>query len=111
MTELLKPIFSAAPESIDFGNVPLFQTASESLWVYNSGGVDLHVSLSPDPSFSVAPSSATVPPRQGRGFRISFTPDVADTFAGVIRILHDDPARTDSLVVQGRGLAETTVTL
>jgi hypothetical protein len=109
MTELLKPVITFAPDTIDFGEVPVFQTGTDSVMVWNSGGVDLNLTLIPGPGFGVDPTAGVVPPRQWRGFRITFTPVGEDSVTGVIRLLHNDGGRVDSVVVRGRGGAGTTV--
>ncbi len=111
MTELLRPIMTCTPDSIDFGSVPLYQTAAESLNVYNSGGVDLHVTFSASPPFTVNPTTATIAPRQGRGFRVTFTPASPDPVSGMVMIAHDGGAVAETICVSGRGSPEATVSI
>jgi hypothetical protein len=109
MTELLRPILSASPDTADVGDVPLYGTGSDSAFVYNSGGVNLSVNLVPDSMFSVSPVSAIIPPRQGRGFRVSWSPRSPGAHTGIIRILHNDPEGNDSIVVRGFATTRRTV--
>lgn len=109
MTELLRPIMSAQPDTLDVGEVPLYGTGTDSAFIYNSGGVDLSVTLEPDSLFSVSPASALIPPRQGRGFRVSWSPAHPGPVSGVVRILHNDPVARDSFVIRGTGTSLQTV--
>ena len=100
------PFYWRNPSAIAFGNVPVGLTRIDSLNVANPGTAVLHIGsvISDNPSFSVEPSNAAIPPGSNRWFHVTFTPSGFDPRAGKLVISHDAAGSPDSINVTGKGI-------
>ncbi|MGA9116692.1 MAG: alkaline phosphatase family protein [Bacteroidota bacterium] len=110
MTELLRAILSFAPAAMDFGGVPLNGARTDTLRLFNTGGVPLGVLIEGDSLFSAAPASGTVPAHGEAAFTVTFAPRGEDTARGFVRIRRQDGGAAESVAVTGWGSTLVTLT-
>jgi hypothetical protein len=99
-----EPLFSAIPESLDFGGVPVFSGRAESLKVTNVGILPLTVSsvVSDNGEFTVSPGSAgPIPPEGSRRFVVTFLPTSYGPKNGNIIFTHNASSTPDTVPVKG----------
>ena len=111
------PIFSVSPSSVNFGNVGLGSTATQTLVVSNPGttnslSINSATILAGTVEYSVVPNPpATFPivvaPGGSYNFDVTFFPTVGGTFSDDVRFTHDgvNPSPTD-VPITGVGQAQ-----
>ncbi len=107
MTEILKPIISFNIKEINFGNLPISTSRTDSITVYNSGGSSLNITTSTPANFSINPTSTSLAPHTNRKFYITFSPTNFDSISSFIIINHNDENLRDTIKVSGKGVQST----
>jgi len=104
------PILSV-PASLNFGNVGLNFKKNLTLTISNSGKAEMNVSLSiGSGTFLVSPTVTTVMAESTYDVTVSFTPIVAQSYSGTIKILTDDPDHLEfNLSVTGVGVIKPVI--
>lgn len=105
------PTFTVSPTSILFPIVCVGSTRTDSVTVTNSGTASLTVSsvTGTDTSFTVVPTSVTIPASSSWKFYITFAPSITGTRVGSILFVHNAPGSPDTLSVQGIATAAPSV--
>jgi hypothetical protein len=91
----------------DFGGVPLGQSVSWVLTIFNVGTGDLAVNdvVSSNADFRVDITSFTVTPSGSRNVTVTFMPSIEGTVSGQLTVYSNDPDEpTTSIMVNGDGL-------
>jgi hypothetical protein len=98
--------FSISPTDLNFGNVYVESTWTDSVTVTNLGSGNLNItSVYPtNNQFSVLPTSAIISPTGIQKFAITFAPTSAGLKSGHIVFLHDGATGRDSVSVSGTGI-------
>ncbi len=97
------------PNNVNFGDVPINTTATQSITLANAGNAPLQLSnpvvtAGANQGFSVtAPPRLTLGPNETTTFQVSFTPTVAGTANGLVTVSSNVPAQTITLL--GNGVA------
>lgn len=97
------------PNNVNFGDVPLNTTATQSITLANAGNAPLQLSnpvvtAGGNQGFSVtAPPRLTLGPNETTTFQVSFTPTVAGAANGLVTVSSNVPAQTITLL--GNGVA------
>jgi hypothetical protein len=104
----LKPIMSISPEALDFGDVGLLYTATESIYISNAGLEALEVTpaLEGPGVFSIdIQELITVPPESDATVTVSFDPETYQEYTGrvVFTSTNDEEHPTWVVPIQGRG--------
>ena len=104
-----RPTLSAAPASLDFGDVLAEKDSTQQIRISNTGIESLNVNakLSGHDAdrFEVSPSSFTLASNASLELDVTFRPDSIDTFSAVLTLESDG----DSLSVNLSGFASTAV--
>ncbi|RCK73120.1 MAG: Cell surface protein [Ignavibacteriae bacterium] len=97
--------FHLSANSIDFGNVEIGTSKKDSVYVKNVGTSSFNISsvTSDNPSFTVEPSSATVPVGDSVKFRVTFSPTALGEQNGTITFVHNGGDSPHLLAVSGTG--------
>lgn len=103
--------FSAQPNPVNFGNVPVGTRASQTVTITNNGTATLVVSsvLASDPSFSVSRASFGIPAGQSDTILIHFTPPVVGTINGQMQFSCNVPGSPIGVGVSGNGTTAASV--
>ncbi len=103
----VSPMFTVAPMSLDFGNVDIGLTKTDSVLVTNNGTSVLIISIitSSNTVFTIAPTFASVNPGDSRKFYITFEPLTDSLKTGYISFYHNALNGKDSIPVSGTGIA------
>ncbi len=91
----------------NFGDVPLFSTASWQVTVENKGTANLEVNNigSSNPVFSASAAQFIIEPGSNHSFYAQFTPDSLKTEQGTLAILSNDPDQSDlKITLSGKGI-------
>ena len=102
------PTIAVSPSSLDFGEVLINSTASQSVSVRNSGRADLRItgiSLSVQSAFShTSNCPGTLIPGAACSIDVSFSPAAASPYSATLTITSNDPATpTASVSLSGAG--------
>jgi len=111
MSEILQPIMSKGPDSIDFKNVFLSENKRDSFSIFNSGGVALPISIQSNEPFFTNVSRSIIPPHSKQIFYVAFTPDEEKFFCDFIFITNDSTDQKDSIKVRGSGIKRITISV
>ncbi len=87
------PHIAITPSSLNLANVPVCLTASGTVTIQNTGGLDLHVTsiATGGVPFSATPASATVLSGTTTNVTVTFTPTALGASSGTLSITSDDP--------------------
>ncbi len=118
--------FSLSPTSINFGDVEIGQSSTETFQITNNGGETLSGSITTPLDFSVAAISRDFDPRYGRtrntlsysipngssqSFNLTFQPQTANTYSNNVTITSNDLDHpTNYLPVTGTGVNPADIT-
>lgn len=105
------PGFSVSPTDLNFGNVYVDATWTDSVTVTNIGSENLNITsvYSTNTQFSVLPTSSVISPAAIQKFAITFQPTSTGLKSGHIVFLHDGATGRDSISVQGTGVQIITI--
>ena len=97
--------FALTPSSVNFGNLLVSTTHTDTVLASNGGGTGVTISAvsSTSADFSVGPTSGVVGSLASIPFGISFTPSSAGPKSGSIVFVHDGPSSPDTVTVTGTG--------
>lgn len=109
------PSVSVSPSSLNFANVTVGTSSSQSVTVTNAGGADLVVSsvTLTGAGFSMTPLTfpLTIPAGSGRTVTVTFAPQSAGTVNGSVTISSNASATPTVFTVQGTGVSAAVPTL
>ncbi|MBI5214355.1 MAG: choice-of-anchor D domain-containing protein [Ignavibacteriae bacterium] len=102
----IAPLFSVAPTSLNFEDVVVYSSKTDSVVVTNVGTADLEISLaeSNNSDYSIFPTTALLLPSASRTFTITCTPSSIGAITGVVEFTHNAVSSTDSVTLQGTGI-------
>jgi photosystem II stability/assembly factor-like uncharacterized protein len=105
--------FSAQPNPVNFGNVPVGTRASRTVTISNSGTAALVVTsvLASDPTFSVSRSSFTVPAGQSDTIQLHFTPTIVGNISGEMQFSCNVPGSPAIISVSGNGTTAASISV
>jgi len=100
------PLFTVIPDSINFGDVYVDSTKTDSVVVTNIGGATLDITsvVSDTSVFTVYPASGSLLPDSSMKFYITFAPTGPVTYSGNIIFYHNASTSPDTVVVSGSGV-------
>jgi len=100
---LTAPAFSVTPESIDFGEVYIDSSKTESVTVTNTGNATLDITsvMSDNAEFTVTPNSGSLAPAESMEFHITFAPTDPGAETGNIIFMHNATTSPDTVTVVG----------
>ncbi len=103
----LAPQFSVSPTSIDFDNLFVGSNYQDTVTVTNTGNQTLNIAsvTSDNSEFTVSPASGTIQATESEDFYITFSPTSTGLKTGNIVFTHDAQSVTDTVKVQGTGIA------
>ncbi|MBI5473539.1 MAG: choice-of-anchor D domain-containing protein [Ignavibacteriae bacterium] len=103
----IAPLFSVVPATIDFHNVAVNSTKTDSVTVTNSGTAPLNISnvSSTNARFTVLPTNVQILPSSTQVFTITFAPNTIGAASGNILFTHDALGSPDTVSVSGTGTA------
>src|SRR6266511_2458951 len=95
-----------SPASINFGQLPVGRSATQTLTVENTGNLNVTITKAAPPTlpFVVAtplPEGQVLAPEEAIQIPITFTPSVAGSFTGVYTISSDDGAGAHTVPISG----------
>ncbi|MEO0076205.1 MAG: M6 family metalloprotease domain-containing protein [candidate division WOR-3 bacterium] len=98
--------FSVTPTTIDFGEVNIGSSKTDSVTITNNGSATLIISSvsSDNDEFDVDPSSANLEPDSSKKFYISFSPTTTGNKSGNIEFVHNGASSPDTVAVSGSGV-------
>lgn len=93
-------------EAIDFGNVAIGRSKTDSIKVTNNGikSVSILNISQTSPLFSVIPQSATIEPDQSLTVTIEFTPTEKTTYTGMTSLSITKAAAVETVTTKGSGI-------
>lgn len=96
---------SLSHSSLNFGNVPMGHSASQTLLVNNTGTLPVIISNLTLPAgyTYIINGSGTIPPGDNVSITITFTPTAVNVYAGNVSIVSDAPG-SNSIAVTGAGV-------
>jgi hypothetical protein len=99
-------MISINPTELDFGEVAMGSSATNTFTITNYGDENLVISniTSSEPVFTVNLTSAVILPDSSQEVEVTFTPTGALSFNGKIEITHNAAGSPDSVVVIGEGV-------
>jgi hypothetical protein len=99
-------VFSVTPTSIDFGNVYVDSSKTDSIMVTNIGSAQLDITsvVSDNPEFTITPTTGSLEPAQSMEFYITFTPINHGAETGNIIFTHNATSSPDTITVTGTGI-------
>jgi photosystem II stability/assembly factor-like uncharacterized protein len=100
------PLFGADAPALDFGDVLVGESRTDTITVRNDGSATLLITSVQTTSsrFTVTPLTATLPPGATAVFQTTFTPIVAGLREGAVIFSSNAFGSPDSVVVQGTGV-------
>lgn len=106
----LYPEITVAPESLEFGDIAVFDDGTAELFVSNGGRVDLTASLSIDnDAFVIATPELVVPADETAIVDVVFSPTTYLDYSAVLTITSDDQERPSiTIPVTGTGVPAPT---
>ncbi|RMG38109.1 MAG: choice-of-anchor D domain-containing protein [Methanobacteriota archaeon] len=101
----LVPSFQTNQNSVNFGDVPINTTLTDSFKIVNSGSGTLNIySIFADsPLFLLAQDSLTIPPGDSSTVYVSFAPSMSGVFSGNLLFTHNASCDVDTLPVSATG--------
>lgn len=98
--------FAVAPSTVNFGELFVGSTQTDSITVTNGGGGVLTISsvTSSDAAITVDPAGAVVPSSSSVKFAVRFSPSATGLRSSNIVFLHDGPSVHDTVKASGRGI-------
>jgi M6 family metalloprotease-like protein len=98
--------FAVVPTNINFGNVNVSSSKTDSVTVTNTGDAPLNISSigSDNLRFNVNPTNANVNPAESKKFYITFSPTIATSESGNIEFTHNATTSPDTVTVNGTGI-------
>lgn len=105
------PGFSVSPTALNFRNVYVDETWTDSVTVTNTGSVNLNVTYvyPTNNQFTVLPTDAMVGPAETQKFAITFAPTSSGSKTGHVVFVHDGATGRDSVSVSGTGIKVNTI--
>jgi hypothetical protein len=101
----IAPVFSIDPTTLDFGDVLVGDSKTDSVLVSNTGTSDLTVSTVASSDFSVSPSGSQVIAENGSlKFFVTFSPSEVGENNGDVIFTHDASTSPDTLLLSGNGI-------
>lgn len=104
MNEILKPIISIDKKIVDFGNIELNSTKTDSFKIYNSGANSLNVNFTYPNSISINPNNVQIEKHKFRNFTIQFTATDTGEVNTFILINHNDEPQIDTVFIKAKVL-------
>lgn len=104
INEILKPILSFDKEIINFGNIHLNLTKTDSFKIYNSGAANLNININSLDHIIINPSTAQIQPHTFRNFTVQFTPTDTGSVDTFILINHNDEKQIDTIYIKAKVL-------
>ncbi len=103
------PAVSISPPTVNFGDVRVATTATQTVTVTNTGNADLHISALGVPAlpFGIGTQTcngATVPPQQSCEIDVTFQPTQTGPASGTLEIADDAPGGGQSVPLSGTGV-------
>uniref|UniRef100_A0A7V1EHM7 T9SS type A sorting domain-containing protein n=1 Tax=candidate division WOR-3 bacterium TaxID=2052148 RepID=A0A7V1EHM7_UNCW3 len=100
------PLFTVIPDSINFGDVYVDSTKTDSVVVTNIGGATLDITsvVSDTAVFTVYPASGSILPDSSMKFYITFAPTGSNSYSGNIIFYHNASTSPDTVLVSGTGM-------
>ncbi|MBI3194591.1 MAG: T9SS type A sorting domain-containing protein, partial [Ignavibacteriae bacterium] len=100
------PLFSVSLTSLDFQDVVVYSSKTDSVIVTNIGTAELEISLveSNNSDYSIPPTTAVLLPSASRTFYITFTPSSIGVIDGDVEFMHNAASNPDSVALQGTGI-------
>jgi len=114
--ESLPPTISISHDSLKFATVPINQTRTQYVWIYNSGEESLYIRniYTNDKRFIVYQEPFTINPGQQRTVSVTFSPNDLSTVSDSLVVVSNDPQKDTSVVHllgSGRELTEPQMVL
>ncbi len=102
----IAPLFSVAPTSLNFGDVVVYSSKTDSVIVTNTGTANLEISFAgtDNTDYSITPTTATLLPSTSRTFNVTLIPSSIGAVAGEVEFTHNAVSSTDSVPLQGTGI-------
>ncbi|MBI3193931.1 MAG: choice-of-anchor D domain-containing protein, partial [Ignavibacteriae bacterium] len=102
----IAPLFSVSLTSLDFQDVVVYSSKTDSVIVTNIGTAELEISLveSNNSDYSITPTTAVLLPSASRTFYITFTPSSIGVIDGDVEFMHNATSNPDSVALQGTGI-------
>lgn len=100
---LSAPRLNISPQNINFGSVPLYQNATQTITLKNTGNIDLHISkmsMNQNIFFMNDSSAATIPAGGSIMRNVNFISSKKGTYKGTLTISSDDPAGPNQKVTE-----------
>ncbi|MFN0151317.1 MAG: choice-of-anchor D domain-containing protein [bacterium] len=109
--EITAQALSVAPDDIDFGALPAFQTTSQVVTVSNPGTALLTVTnvASDLPEFVPSRTNFTVAVAASETLTVFFTPSAEQTFTATLTVTSDAPVALETVGLTGQGSSVTDV--
>ena len=104
-------IFSVSADTLSFGDLPVDSVDTMMVTVYNNGTGNLGITsiVSTEATFSVYPSTDTIPSLDSAGFAVIFSPDSVRDETGYIIFNHNLASSPDTVRVNGTGVVPITI--
>ncbi len=105
--------FSAQPNPVTFGNVPVGTRASRTVTISNAGTAALVVTsvVASDPTFAVSRSSFTIPASQSDTIQLHFAPTVIGSISGEMQFHCNVPGSPMIISVSGSGTTAASISV
>jgi len=106
----VQPRLSVVPTSVNFGNVSVGVTNSQTMTIQNPGTANLIVTQATLAGTSFAMTGLALPlsiaPGGSAAFNISFAPASANTFPATLTLVSNAPTSPTSVAISGTGIAQ-----
>ncbi len=105
--------FSAQPNPVNFGSIPVGTRSSRTVTIANSGTAALVVTsvVASDPTFAVSRSSFSIPAGQSDTIQIHFTPTIVGNISGEMQFHCNVPGSPISVSVSGNGTTAASISV
>jgi len=102
----IAPLFTVSPLSLNYGDVVVYSSKTDSVIVTNTGTATLEISAaaSNNSDYSITPFIASLLPATNRTFYITFTPSSIGAIVGDVEFTHNAVSSSDSVAVIGTGI-------
>ena len=99
------PELAVVPDTLDFGMVLPGMAATDSVWIYNAGGVDLVISdiSSANAAYTVDVSSATLSAFESMWVDVTFAPTASGDYDATLDITSNSASSPDAVALLGEG--------
>lgn len=105
----VQPVISVVPSSVNFGNVTVGLTNTQTVTVSNPGSASLSVTQSAGPGTGFSLSGLVLPltlaPGQSSVFTLSFSPASSGTFTSSLALVSNAPTSPTAISLSGSGVA------